>query len=139
MGHSIDNGISKKGEHQANLLLKHFISNFKDQNPEIVSSPKLRCIETVEPIAKSLDCNIKINQLLDEGGNHLEKTNKFLRWWLEEAPELVIACSHGDWIPVFIGQITGSEIELSKGGWAEFHLTKGKTSLYSLIQNLNFD
>lgn len=50
-----DNGLSKKGREQAKRLRKYFEERFPEGEGDLVlvTSPKKRCVETIEPIAES--------------------------------------------------------------------------------------
>jgi broad specificity phosphatase PhoE len=127
---SLDNGLSEKGQKQAKWLA-HFAdqrwsaAEFKELKAVILSSPKRRCLETAEPMAELLRCGIDIysdlnEQLGTETLNQFKKrVEKFMKWWVQEAPPLVIAISHGDWIPMAMFQATGHVMSVKKGSWLE--------------------
>lgn len=145
-GGMLDNGLSRKGMKQANEAAKHFLEAYGRAKALVMSSPKRRCIETVQPIADKIKVAVETSPLLDEQGivppessNHLEgRAKEFLRWWKAEAPELTVICSHGDWIPVFLRAATGANVDLSKGGWAEIRLGEAGPVLVWLFQNFDF-
>jgi 8-oxo-(d)GTP phosphatase len=139
-----DNGLSKKGKRQAQEIAKYFKKKFSDEEkPSIFSSPKLRCVETVEPIAEETKTRIMTSPLLDESEEESpEKFDKrmqdFLDLWSASEAPLTIACSHGDCIPVMLQKISGNELDLKKGGWAEITLEKnGKPKLKKVIQDFD--
>jgi broad specificity phosphatase PhoE len=137
-GKDKDNGLSEKGRRQAARIAARFGCEFVDERALVISSPKKRCRETVE----GLGVKVQSFELLDEEGpdETWEKFNQrieqFMTWWVREAPPLVVACSHGDWIPAFLRSATKADIELSKGGWAELTLTDGDVRLEWLLQKL---
>ena len=135
-GRDSDNGLSSMGKKQAQNILKHFERNFAKQTPILLCSPKKRCMETVEPIARKLDCPMQISFILDEGGNIEQKVKSFEKWWHEEGPELTVACSHGDWLPVCLKKLTGVRSDMAKGGWAEIRFNNGKPVLISLLESV---
>jgi hypothetical protein len=61
---------------------------------------------------------------------------KFFRWWKQRAPDVVVACSHGDWIPLFTRLALGTEVDLKKGGWLEIESQKNTVCLRWLLQKL---
>jgi len=126
--------LSEKGKKQAKKLLLHFLESYPDSVPLILSSPKARCKETVEPISVRVKVPVKESDLLDEGDYVERRAESFIKWWKEKGPELTIACSHGDWIPVGLEKATGVSVDLEKGGWAELREKKGKIELITLIQ-----
>lgn len=64
-----------------------------------------------------------------------ERIEKFCKWWKKEAPELTIACSHGDWLPIATEILHGKPIDFDKGSWAEFSLDGSKVVLKSIVQD----
>lgn len=125
-GREADNGLSKKGIDQTRALTKFFERRYSGTKPLVLTSPKLRCVETVLPIADI--CGVKlfaVDWLLEQGEGESRKEMKkraqqALRFWKREAPALTILCSHGDWIPEFLDAALGAPLELKKAGWAEF-------------------
>lgn len=124
-GGRADNGLSRKGKRQARAATRFFFKRLKDPKPLFVSSPKKRCVETLEPIANKLSLEIRIDDLLNEQQTKetlqsvAKRAQAFHRWWLKKAPRLTVISSHGDWIPLYLEHVTGAKIELRKGGWAE--------------------
>ena len=53
-GGLLDNGLSRKGKKQAAQAGKHFLEEYGRVKALVLSSPKRRCIETVEPIAEKI-------------------------------------------------------------------------------------
>lgn len=129
----LDNGLSEKGREQAKGLVVVFKNKIsKDGKIILFSSPKRRCIETLAPFSKKVDVKITVDPNLDEQ-KHTETAARFekrLDSFLEfisglqrkasRSEEVVIvACSHGDWLPIAIQKLTGVAIDLKKGGVAE--------------------
>jgi 8-oxo-dGTP diphosphatase len=84
--------LSSKGEKQALGIA----DQLGDRDiTRLVSSPSLRCVQTLEPLAAQLGLEVKIDDRLDEG-NDAEAA-------LEVADELrdtnAAICTHGDVIP----------------------------------------
>ena len=133
----INNGLSNKGEKQARLVADYYSAFFKDQKSPLLSSPLKRCIETLEPLSKRLDTEIEIVQSLGEGSGLYERAEKFLRDWESLDLDLCIACSHGDWIPVFLERYAGLVTDIKKGGWAELEfLGRKQFKVVKLLQDL---
>jgi broad specificity phosphatase PhoE len=105
-----------------------------------LSSPKRRCVETVEPLAKATRTAVEVSDLLDEQSENdkafLRRLEKFVVWWTQEPAPLIVACSHGDWIPLCLQRLTGVSTDLKKGGWAEIGDDNGRISLRWLLQEL---
>lgn len=120
MGGTLDNGLSPKGHAQAEDFARRFVAGEIVEKPEcavLVSSPKLRCRETLGPLAKALKVEIKINSLLDEGDVEW-KIEEFFGNWLSGPESLTVINTHGDWIPEFFEMKLGARIDLKKGGFA---------------------
>lgn len=123
----LDNGLSKKGMKQARALGRQFKKRFGKSPGKIrlVSSPKRRCIETIEPISKLTRQKIEISDLiLEEQPGETQATLKkrvtrFLREFEGSTP--VVLCSHGDWMPLALEELCGAHADLKKGSWAEIH------------------
>src|SRR4029079_6552406 len=66
----LDNGLTDKGREQAKSIKRFFSERFSDEDLKkgvwFVSSPKLRCIETLQPTAKGLDRPVDAHPDLDE-------------------------------------------------------------------------
>jgi phosphohistidine phosphatase SixA len=141
-GREADNGLSAKGKKQARALSKFYTKLFKSEKARIYSSPKTRCIETVEPLAKKLKIEVEILDSLNEALNPKnaerelsEKARSFHLLWCESKNPLTVICSHGDWIPVYVKQCTGAEIDLDKGGWVQIEMIDDQPRLRWIVQN----
>lgn len=124
-GSSADNGLSAKGKKQAKAAAEFFKSRFgqtPDLKPLLFSSPKKRCRETLEPLARKLEAEIEILPFLNEAhtANQLDQNiSEFRYFWDHRNEPLIVICSHGDWIPRYLETVVGNPIVLSKGGWAQ--------------------
>lgn len=144
-GHELDNGLSDKGRKQVRKIFDHFFSRFPEvEKPQLFSSPRKRCMETLEPLSRKLERKLYVNDLLLEfrGENKKETKNEFrrrirhfIREFEKSRSSVTVICSHGDWIPVFFDEALGLDIELKKAGWAELEWDK-KPKLTWLIQSL---
>ena len=83
--------LSKKGWKQSELLAKRLAK--LDPGP-LHSSPYVRCVQTLEPLAKRVGATIETDQRLGEG----ESVEPVLEL-LAEAPDHSVLSSHGDIIP----------------------------------------
>ncbi len=113
--------LSSKGRIQAEELAGFFAEWGVDR---ILSSPSLRCRETVEPLADRLGLDIEESQALIEGGGAsiLDTVDRFIGG-------NVVLCSHGDVIPAIIDRLARRGITLtSPTGWLEC----GKASVWRL-------
>lgn len=134
-GGEADNGLSAKGRKQARALAKFYTRVFARKKPQIFSSPKVRCVETVEPIAKKTKVSLETLDSLNEASLSSEldqKIRSFHSFWLSSDAPLTLVCSHGDWIPAYLKHVFGIEIDLDKGGWIEIERSAEKNSEPSL-------
>jgi broad specificity phosphatase PhoE len=136
-GRDSDNGISPKGRKQAMRVLEHFKKEFPGLHApvfKLLSSPKKRCVETVQPVAEAAKLKVHTSSLLDEGPELEDRARKFLTEWKREGSGVTMICSHGDWIPLFLELATGVPTDLAKGGWAQLENVDGKLIVTRLIQ-----
>lgn len=136
-----NNGLSSKGEKQASLLAKYFKTRFEEQDAELYSSPKKRCIETLADISAHLDRKVVILKCLDESESQTElgkRIVEFMKFFKASSSPIVVACSHGDWIPEFMDRVLKMPIALEKGAWAEIVFEPEKPRLAELIQDFSF-
>jgi broad specificity phosphatase PhoE len=140
-----DNGLSSKGKEQAKLLARFSKKRLDALDSKdlkkvfIYSSPKKRCIETVEGIAKELSVKIIIDpdldeQSADEGSGDLKRRCKAflarIKKMHSQSNEWVLCSSHGDWLPVALLEYTGCSVDLKKSAWAHTE----NAALVSLLQ-----
>ncbi len=115
-----DNGLSPKGQAQTQRLTKAIIDKWgKSIKWKLLSSPKLRCQETLSLLEKELDLEIIVSPELDEQGpsessiDMIQRISQFVEN-LESHRGNYILCSHGDWIPMFQEIIVGQSDSISK-------------------------
>jgi broad specificity phosphatase PhoE len=135
-----DNGLSAKGLKQAKWLRRFAADRFdkkewKDLRGRVLSSPKRRCLESVAPISELFELPCETHNDLEEqkSGESFAQFNDrihhFLDWWVKDGPSLVVACSHGDWLPLAIFHVLGTSIEMKKGSWLELEWENGRAQL----------
>jgi 8-oxo-dGTP diphosphatase len=66
----------------------------------LVSSPYVRCVDTLEPLAAAIDLEVETNDALAEGS--VEDAVRLVRGSVSEA---AVLCSHGDVIPAVLEQL----------------------------------
>ena len=100
--------LTKKGSAQAeglvDLLHKHPITR-------VVSSPYVRCIETVQPLADKLGTKIETSDVLQEGADPTA-TYDLLRKLAREQGDAVL-CTHGDLVPELLRIASRDGLELA--------------------------
>ena len=121
-GREADNGLSAKGRAQAREAAHWLKKILPDAPLHIETSPALRCVESVEILSKSLRGGIQKSTLLlseEKTSKRLLKTRvrKFCTWWRRTKADVVIACSHGDWLAQCAEELLGHKIELKKGAF----------------------
>lgn len=137
---SQDNGLSAKGQRQAKWIKRFASQRFNAQDLQqlgaiFLSSPKLRCVQTLEPIATAFRFSVLANRSLDEQQRQEsfaalnDRIHDFLKSWAKEAPPVTFICSHGDWLPLAIFHLLGITVELKKGAWFELNLDGSSAEL----------
>jgi broad specificity phosphatase PhoE len=137
-GGEADNGLSAKGKKQAKALEKLYSRVFGRKKAILFSSPKVRCMETLQPITKKIKVSLETIDSLNEAPTDAElkeKIRSFHSLWQKSDAPLTVICSHGDWIPLYLKQMLGVEIDLDKGGWIELELSQEKLTLRWIIQD----
>lgn len=138
-----DNGLSEKGLAQAERLKAYFLPIIGEINQfELLSSPRLRCIQTLNPVGQSLETSVRVNPLLEEkraGENHSEfseRIQKFFNEWENSECDCSLACSHGDWIPTALDKIFDVDTHIKKAGFVEITYKDFQYQLASITQKL---
>ena len=80
--------LTKAGIAQARAITKWLA---KRPVPRVLSSPYLRCVQTVEPLAAALDLKVEELEALSEGTPFQAALDL-----LDEVPDHTVLCSHGD-------------------------------------------
>jgi 8-oxo-dGTP diphosphatase len=86
--------LTKAGRAQAEALAA-WLANFPV--PRILSSPYVRCVQTVEPLAAKLDLTIEVTEHLSEAVPFEPALER-----LHALPDHSVLCTHGDLIPDLI-------------------------------------
>ena len=98
--------LSDKGVGQASAIAERLGGTEIDQ---VVSSPALRCVQTVEPLARRLDRKVRIDEALAEGtpvASSLELLHRLIATNGDAA-----LCSHGDVIPEMMSALQEDGID----------------------------
>ena len=83
--------LSAAGRHQAKALAKRLVA---EDVKKLISSPYLRCIQTLHPTAKTIGSKVETDERLAEGRSFIDVLDM-----LEMLPDATVLCSHGDVIP----------------------------------------
>ncbi|MEX2202815.1 MAG: NUDIX hydrolase [Actinomycetota bacterium] len=102
--------LTRRGRRQADRLVERFEGL---EIERIVSSPFLRCLWTVEPLARSRGLAVEIADELAEGADP-ERTVEFIR---SLAPVPTVLCGHGGEIDAVVRAFEdeGAKVEGSRG------------------------
>ena len=105
-----------------------------------LSSPKKRCRETLGPLAERYGGALEIEERLTETGpierkeEVLARLGEFIDEWKYRGPDVLVACSHGDIIPILVERLTGARIGIKKCGVVEIEWFAGESYLTGLVQ-----
>lgn len=141
---TLDNGLNAKGKLQAKRLAKFYGRRYAAEWPLMISSPRRRCQETLAPIARKHSLDIQENRLLieqlptEDHGAFVARIDSFFAWWTEQDTELIIACTHGDWISTAMQYLFRNAGDYKKGCWIELQNRDGAVALSWLIQSFKF-
>jgi 8-oxo-dGTP diphosphatase len=86
--------LSHKGRRQADAIADMLASAGIDR---LVSSPSVRCVQSLEPLAQRLGHQVEIDERLAEGGDGEGALD--LAEELRKKVDVAALCSHGDVIP----------------------------------------
>lgn len=135
----LNNGLDNKGKEQAKAIRRFFVDRFEGYDFKkglwLVSSPKLRCMETLAPLGKAVERSVDAHPGLDEQGSKETRTvfearvSAFVKEWKGSSAPLTVLSSHGDWLPLGLMELAGLTVELKKGSWTELEIVDGRTSL----------
>jgi phosphohistidine phosphatase SixA len=120
----IERPLSKKGKHQAEGLVD-MLAGYPSK--KILSSPYVRCVQTVEPLAEKLKKQVEQRLELTEG-SPLEDVVRLLR---RSAGSTDIWCTHGDIVALVLDALV--EIDSVKLKKAQKKYPKG--SFWELEQD----
>ncbi len=123
MGSGADNGLSEKGLAQAGVLATRLTKKYAEKQSlsklVLLSSPKMRCLQTLAPFAEEHGIQTVVLELLGEGPDVEGRADAFLEHWRRTRDACTIVCSHGDFLPVLTGKLIGTEVGFEKGQMAE--------------------
>ncbi len=88
----------------------------------LVSSPSLRCVQTLQPYANAIETPLMTDPLLSEENQDPQATPALVGSLAGPAA----VCSHGKVLPAVIETLTGTEVHLRKGAFAVLHRAGGQ-------------
>jgi broad specificity phosphatase PhoE len=89
--------LSQNGKRQAQAIADRLVG---DGVKTLISSPYLRCIQTLRPTAKAIGATVEVDERLAEGRSFVDVLDL-----LALLPDGTAICSHGDVIPDTIGAL----------------------------------
>ena len=78
----------------------------------LISSPSVRCIQSVEPLADRLGLKVEVDERLAE-----DSPLAAVLAVVGEAPDRAVLCSHGDVIPELIEALAGGMVLTTARDW----------------------
>jgi 8-oxo-dGTP diphosphatase len=106
-GPDIERPLSKKGRHQAEGLVD-LLARYPVKR--ILSSPYVRCVQTVEPTAEKLKLAVEPEPVLAEGAG----ADQVLVLLRQAAGSTVVWCTHGDIVPIVLDIVEQDGVKLKK-------------------------
>jgi 8-oxo-dGTP diphosphatase len=97
--------ISKSGRRQAEALAQRLAG---ENVSALISSPSLRCTQSLEPLGELAGLKVEEDDRLAEGSS-IEESMAVAR----DAPDRAVLCSHGDVIPDLIAALVRRGMELT--------------------------
>lgn len=98
--------LTKRGRRQAAGLAERL----RDERPaRLVSSPYLRCVQTLDELARRLDLPIETTELLAEGANGATALDLVLSLSRSES---VVCCTHGDVLFDLVHEVSAAGVTL---------------------------
>jgi broad specificity phosphatase PhoE len=110
--------LTKRGERQADGLVA--LVNGADVR-RVVSSPAVRCVDTVGPVAGKLGLDVKVDDALAEGAGGKSASDLARR--LATSKGDTILCTHGDIVPEVLRRVARDGAEMPE----ELRWAKGST------------
>ena len=102
--------LSKKGRAQAQALPDLLSTWTAGRSVRLISSPWVRCIQTLEPLAASVGRTVAEDVLLGEGMG--PKAVEALSGWL--GGRTTVLCTHGDVIEAILAAVARSGVSLGR-------------------------
>jgi 8-oxo-(d)GTP phosphatase len=102
--------LTKKGRRQAEGLVIAFRGREVD---EVLTSPYIRCVQSVRPLALDRELSLITDEALSEGAPITDALALLERVAISAA----VLCSHGDVIPMLIDQMVSAGADVSDGDW----------------------
>ena len=117
-----DNDLSERGQEQVSDLVEDYLEGLMPSGNQFLSSPKKRCIQTLQPLAEVAKKDLEVFRPLDEqtsaeGKSDFLQRIESLANNLKQRPGVTYICTHGDVIPELLNHLCGFHIDISKGDY----------------------
>ena len=132
-GNDLERPLTKKGKRQSEAIAKRLASAGIER---IISSPYVRCIQTVKPLAKGIGAKVEIHEALAEDPD-IDATYDLIH---DVVGANAVLCSHGDVIPatinrlMWLGLTLNSRFYCSKASIWEVGVENGKYTTASYVK-----
>ncbi len=130
-----DNSLSPQGKNQALGLCRQLSSTFQLENFRLLSSPKVRCVETLKPFLKKSNRTIETDpRLFEQQPNEdslqfKKRITEVLKSCYSHPSESTLICSHGDWLSFALKLLVGARADFKKASWVEVSVVNKKPIL----------
>ena len=102
--------LSKKGRQQAEALVPNLLEVLgEERRVMVLSSPWVRCCQTVEPLASALGVTLEQSEALGEGMGR-----KALDLLSELTEQTAVLCTHGDIVEEVLDQLRHGGVDLGR-------------------------
>jgi broad specificity phosphatase PhoE len=101
--------LSRKGRIQADALPATVKGLLAGSRPRLVSSPWVRCLETLAPLSAAVGAEVVVDEALGEGMG--DKAAETLGEWMT-AP--TVLCTHGDVIEGILAAVVADGVRLGR-------------------------
>jgi 8-oxo-dGTP diphosphatase len=101
--------LSDRGHRQATKLARVLVDDAgKHPLGPVVSSPYVRCVQTVEPLAKRIGEPVEVTDVLAEGG----RLGPAMRLLEKHSDRWAVLCLHGDLLPAILLTLQERDVAL---------------------------
>ena len=112
--------LTKRGIEQSRLIAGHLLGLVSRPPSRVLSSPAVRCRQTVEPLAAAAKLDVLETDWLNEGSDGDDAFEQLRKLTVRLDPSSgkggpVVACSHGDVIWTILARLARLGVELGPG------------------------
>ena len=115
--------LTKRGVEQSRVIAKHLVDLGGREPSRVLSSPAVRCRQTVGPLASACKLDVVETEWLDEGSDGDYAFEQLRKLTVRLAPSSgaggpVAACTHGDVIWTILERLARLGVDLGRGAGA---------------------